>query len=116
MGDPLSPDSDATASNTYSQRSLDEIFNGKVDALPWRTSKTPCSMLIRGCRRAGACEVVGRGAQPGHFIGLVPLVRAYLLSISVDVETECSLGRYLSFISDRAAGTARGSAPSGVPC
>jgi glutamate--cysteine ligase catalytic subunit len=37
----------------------------------------------------------------------VPLVRAYLLSINVDVETQCAIGRYLSFISARASGGRR---------
>ena len=43
--------------------------------------------------------------QPGEFIGLIPLVRAYLASINVDVETQCAIGRYLSFISQRASGS-----------
>ncbi|KAF2858232.1 GCS-domain-containing protein [Piedraia hortae CBS 480.64] len=42
--------------------------------------------------------------MPGGFPGLVPLVESYLDSINVDVETRCSLTKYLVLIRGRASG------------
>ena len=42
--------------------------------------------------------------QAGEFPGLIPLVRSYLDSMSVDFETRCTIGRYLDLISQRASG------------
>lgn len=49
--------------------------------------------IINGCTSAGA-----------GFIGLVPLVRKYLHSMNVDLETLCQLDRYLQLVSKRASG------------
>jgi glutamate--cysteine ligase catalytic subunit len=45
------------------------------------------------------------GSPDGTFPGLIPLVESYLNSVNVDVETRCSLARYLDFIRKRANGT-----------
>jgi glutamate--cysteine ligase catalytic subunit len=45
------------------------------------------------------------GSPEGFFPGLIPLVESYLNSVNVDVETRCSLARYLDFIRKRADGT-----------
>lgn len=45
------------------------------------------------------------GSADGTFPGLIPLVESYLNSVNVDVETRCSLARYLEFIRKRADGT-----------
>jgi glutamate--cysteine ligase catalytic subunit len=41
----------------------------------------------------------------GTFPGLIPLVESYLNSVNVDVETRCSVARYLALIRGRADGT-----------
>ena len=38
------------------------------------------------------------------FYGLVPLVRMYVDSVDMDVDTRCTVLRYLSFISKKASG------------
>ncbi|KAL4809954.1 GCS-domain-containing protein [Aspergillus unguis] len=45
------------------------------------------------------------GSADGSFPGLIPLVESYLDSVNVDVETRCSLARYLDLIRKRANGT-----------
>ncbi|CRG86160.1 glutamate--cysteine ligase catalytic subunit [Talaromyces islandicus] len=45
------------------------------------------------------------GSADGTFPGLIPLVEFYLNSVNVDVETRCSLARYLDLIRKRADGT-----------
>lgn len=45
------------------------------------------------------------GSADGTFPGLIPLVESYLNSVNVDVETRCSLTRYLELIRKRANGT-----------
>lgn len=45
------------------------------------------------------------GCADGSFPGLIPLVESYLNSVNVDVETRCSLARYLDLIRKRADGT-----------
>ncbi|KKK22034.1 putative glutamate-cysteine ligase Gcs1, partial [Aspergillus ochraceoroseus] len=45
------------------------------------------------------------GSEDGKFPGLIPLVESYLNSVNVDVETRCSLARYLDLIRKRANGT-----------
>ncbi|KAL4980786.1 glutamate-cysteine ligase-domain-containing protein [Aspergillus desertorum] len=45
------------------------------------------------------------GSADGSFPGLIPLVESYLNSVNVDVETRCSLARYLDLIRRRADGT-----------
>jgi glutamate--cysteine ligase catalytic subunit len=45
------------------------------------------------------------GSADGSFPGLIPLVESYLNSVNVDVETRCSLARYLDLIRKRADGT-----------
>ncbi|ODQ63103.1 GCS-domain-containing protein [Nadsonia fulvescens var. elongata DSM 6958] len=47
-------------------------------------------------------EIINGSAN--KFIGLVPLIKQYLHSISVPVDTLCQLERYLSLISRRASG------------
>lgn len=44
------------------------------------------------------------GSADGKFPGLIPLVESYLNSLNVDVETRCSLARYLDLIRKRADG------------
>ncbi len=43
----------------------------------------------------------GNGNQ---FPGLIPLMKQYLNSIELDVDTQCSIQQYLNLISDRASG------------
>jgi glutamate--cysteine ligase catalytic subunit len=45
------------------------------------------------------------GSTDGSYPGLIPLVESYLNSVNVDVETRCSLARYLDFIRKRADGS-----------
>ncbi|KAL4954342.1 glutamate-cysteine ligase-domain-containing protein [Aspergillus filifer] len=45
------------------------------------------------------------GSDTSDFPGLIPLVESYLNSVNVDVETRCSLARYLDLIRKRANGT-----------
>lgn len=45
------------------------------------------------------------GSANGGFPGLIPLVESYLNSINIDIETRCSLARYLDVIRKRADGT-----------
>ncbi|XP_076040414.1 glutamate--cysteine ligase isoform X3 [Oratosquilla oratoria] len=45
----------------------------------------------------------GKGEE---FVGLVAVVRQYLSALDVDADTMCTIGHYLKFISQRAAGTA----------
>ncbi|KAL4931056.1 glutamate--cysteine ligase [Aspergillus undulatus] len=47
----------------------------------------------------------GSSDSSGSFPGLIPLVESYLNSVNVDVETRCSLARYLDLIRKRANGT-----------
>ena len=42
--------------------------------------------------------------QADEFVGLIPLIRVYLQSINVDVETNCAILRYLDLIARRASG------------
>ena len=39
-----------------------------------------------------------------EFLGLVPLVRTYINSIDIDMDTRCTIMQYLKFISMRASG------------
>ncbi len=48
-----------------------------------------CAEIINGCP---------------DFTGLVPLMRQYLDSADVDVDTRCTVSQYLSFIQKRATG------------
>ncbi|KAA8646486.1 glutamate--cysteine ligase [Aspergillus tanneri] len=50
-------------------------------------------------------EDIVNGSTDGTFPGLIPLVESYLNSVNVDVETRCSLARYLDLIRKRANGT-----------
>ncbi|KAJ9064111.1 glutamate--cysteine ligase [Entomophthora muscae] len=43
--------------------------------------------------------------KPGVFIGLIPVINSYLCLINVDVETSCTLRRYLDLIGKRANGS-----------
>ncbi|KAL4796210.1 glutamate-cysteine ligase-domain-containing protein [Aspergillus venezuelensis] len=45
------------------------------------------------------------GSDTSDFPGLIPLVESYLNSVNVDVETRCSLARYLDLIRKRANGS-----------
>lgn len=45
------------------------------------------------------------GSSTSTFPGLIPLVESYLNSVNVDVETRCSVARYLALIRGRADGT-----------
>ena len=38
------------------------------------------------------------------FTGLIPFIRDYMDNIEIDVDTRCSVSRYLDFISKRASG------------
>lgn len=67
--------------NEYSEFSLNELINGTEEASKNSTSESPES-----------------------FIGLIPLISAYLDSLNVDVETRCELNLYLSLVSKRASG------------
>lgn len=42
--------------------------------------------------------------KPGEFPGLVPLVRTFLSSMDVDVDTQCTIQQYLTLIQKRASG------------
>jgi len=52
-------------------------------------------------REMAANEIINGSSS---FVGLIPLVRAYLSSINVDVETSLAIDRYLALISKRASG------------
>lgn len=45
--------------------------------------------------------------EENGFPGLIPLIRCYLISMCVDVETCCTINRYLTLISKRASGTCK---------
>ena len=49
-------------------------------------------------------EIVNGSADGSSFPGLIPLVESYLDSVNVDVETRCSLAKYLDLIRKRADG------------
>lgn len=50
-------------------------------------------------------EIVNGVSTPTYnFIGLVPLVHAYLDSINTDVNSRCNINRYLELVSRRASG------------
>lgn len=54
------------------------------------------------CQLMTLNEIInGKGSE---FPGLVPLLRAYLLSAEVDAETHCTVNQYLNLISNRASG------------
>uniref|UniRef100_A0A0K8RH23 Glutamate--cysteine ligase n=1 Tax=Ixodes ricinus TaxID=34613 RepID=A0A0K8RH23_IXORI len=42
--------------------------------------------------------------KPGEFPGLVPLVRTFVSSMDVDVDTQCTIQQYLTLIQKRASG------------
>lgn len=55
------------------------------------------------CQLMTLNEIInGKGSE---FPGLVPLLRAYLVSVEVDADTHCTVNQYLNLISNRASGT-----------
>lgn len=42
--------------------------------------------------------------KDGVFPGLIPLINNYLTNLPIDVDTRCSLSRYLALIQKRASG------------
>jgi len=68
--------------------------------------KTPCPKEEKvpddSCELMTLNEIInGKGSE---FPGLVPLLRAYLVSIEVDAETHCAVNQYLNLVSNRASG------------
>ena len=54
------------------------------------------------CQLMTLNEIInGKGSE---FPGLVPLLRAYLVSAEVDADTHCTINQYLNLISNRASG------------
>lgn len=54
------------------------------------------------CQLMTLNEIInGKGSE---FPGLVPLLRAYLVSVEVDADTHCTINQYLNLISNRASG------------
>lgn len=49
-------------------------------------------------------EIINGKTGEDGFVGLIPLIESYLDTVNVDVETRCSLHRYLSLIGKRASG------------
>ena len=94
----------------YTLMSADTIINGKVLA-------TLCVYLYTHLHYVHAPQrnrhshsvytlhhVLPSPSQDG-FPGLIPLIRMYLNSINIDVDTRCTIRQYLSLISQRASGT-----------
>ena len=48
------------------------------------------------------CNEVFNGSE--RFPGLIPLIKKYLKSMEVDVDTQCTISHYLNLISKRAKG------------
>lgn len=62
-------------------------------------SETP---IDESCVLMTVNEIInGKGTQ---FPGLVPLLKHYLSSIELDVDTQCTIQRYLNLIANRASG------------
>lgn len=58
--------------------------------------------LDESCQLMTLNEIInGKGSE---FPGLVPLLRAYLVSVELDAETHCTVNQYLNLISNRASG------------
>jgi glutamate--cysteine ligase catalytic subunit len=108
---------------------LEQQFYFRKDPFPRRTSRLPHHQTNwNGLSSAGSSTAISAPSSPplgpveseyalmsisdiingsvdGTFPGLIPLVESYLNSVNVDVETRCSLARYLDFIRKRADGT-----------
>ena len=62
-------------------------------------SETP---IDESCVLMSVDEIInGKGTQ---FPGLVPLLRHYLSSVELDVDTQCTIQQYLNLIANRASG------------
>ena len=72
-----------------------------------RSKKNECPKeekeLDDSCELMTLNEIINGKGQ--LFPGLVPLLRAYLLSVEVDADTHCTVNQYLNLISNRASGT-----------
>lgn len=59
-------------------------------------------VLDESCELMTLNEIInGKGKE---FPGLVPLLKAYLLSVEIDADTHCTICQYLNLISNRASG------------
>jgi len=74
--------------------------NGATNTDVSREETSPS--LDESCILMSIDEIInGRGEE---FPGLVPLLKQYLSSVEMDVDTQCTLQQYLNFIAGRASG------------
>lgn len=76
----FSTSSSGPVEDEYALLSIDEIINGSKKANPSSSSTET------------------------EFIGLIPLIEAYLNTVNIDVETRCELSDYLDLVGKRASG------------
>ena len=76
----------------YTLMSVDTIVNGKV-----------CN-YFRGKSFLRISPPPPSPPSQDEFPGLIPLIRMYVNSIDIDVDTRCTIMQYLRFISKRASG------------
>ena len=93
----------------YTLMSADTIINGKVLAtlsvyLYAHLHYVHTPQRNRHSHSVYTSHHVLSLSQDG-FPGLIPLIRMYLNSINIDVDTRCTIRQYLSLISQRASGT-----------
>lgn len=81
------------AAEEYTLMSIDTIINGKVGSGLPRPPRAP----------AGPSDPAPL-PQEGLFPGLIPILNSYLESMEVDVDTRCSILKYLKLIKKRASG------------
>ena len=93
----------------YTLMSADTIINGKVPAtlcvyLCTHLHYVHTQQRNRNSHNVYTSHHVLSLSQDG-FPGLIPLIRMYLNSINIDVDTRYTIQQYLSLISQRASGT-----------
>ena len=81
---------DQSHDHEYSEMSVDTILNGKVHA-----------QVHLNCR---LYSILSLEWNQDEFPGLIPLVRMYVNSIDIDIDTRCTVMQYLRLISKRASG------------
>ena len=66
------------------------------------TAKSEETPIDESCVLMSVNEIInGKGTQ---FPGLVPLLKQYLSSVELDVDTQCTIQQYLNLIANRASG------------
>jgi len=79
--------------------------NGTASAADSSTS-SPCLAAPPIIEELTMDEIFN-GSQEKDFPGLVILIKEYLANLEIDTETSCTLHKYLSYLSDKAAGKIR---------